>query len=877
MSHMLGRGTLYMSLASGGTAYFAAKSDLSTFFDDLALVRPTQLHFVPRIWDMLFHEYQRRVAQRAASDTDPGTAEAEARKELRENVIGGRSIVAITASAPISPELRAWVESMLGMPLREAYGSTEVRGVTLDGRVQRPPVIDYRLADVPELGYFSTDRPHPRGELHVKSEDTVAGYYKRPDLTAEMWDAEGWYHTGDIVAEIGPDRLAYVDRRNNVLKLSQGEFVALSKLETVYSHSPLVHQIFVYANSARAYLLAVIVPTEDALATHGVAALKPLISASLKESARAAGLQSYEVPRDLIIETTPFTHENGLLTGIRKLAWPKLKERYGPALEQLYADISDGQTKELNGLRRDGADQPTLETVQRAAAALLGSATSDVPSDAQFTDLGGDSLSALMFADLLEDIYDVEVPVSVIVSPANDLQALATYIDARRRPGTQGPTFTSVHGRGASVVRASDLSLEKFLYEDLLSAAPLLPGPTATVRCVLLTGATGFLGRYLLLEWLERMDLADGTVICLVRGKDHTAARTRLEATFDSGDENLLARYQRLAADHLDVVNGDKGEPNLGLDEANWRRLAARVDLIVDPAALVNHVLPYSQLFGPNVAGTAELIRLALTSTLKPIVHVSTVAVGMQIEAGQFVEDADIRQISPSRTVDDGYANGYGNSKWAGEVLLREAHQLCGLPVTVFRSNMILAEPTYVGQLNVPDMVTRLILSVVASGIAPASFYQRDSRGDRQPAHYDGLPVDFIAEAIAEIGAQNRSDHLTYHVMNPHEDGIGLDVYVDWLIEAGIPIRRVDDYQIWRSRFETVLRGLPESQRQGSLLPLMLAFREPLPPTQGSAGPTDKFRAAVQDAKIGPEQDIPHITPSVINKYVTDLRHLGLL
>ena len=356
-----------------------------------------------------------------------------------------------------------------------------------------------------------------------------------------------------------------------------------------------------------------------------------------------------------------------------------------------------------------------------------------------------------------------------------------------------------------------------------------------------------------------------------------TAARTRLEATFDSGDENLLARYQRLAADHLDVVNGDKGEPKLGLDEATWRRLAERVDLIVDPAALVNHVLPYSQLFGPNVAGTAELIRLALTSTLKPMVHVSTVAVGMQIEAGQFVEDADIRQISPSRTIDDGYANGYGNSKWAGEVLLREAHQLCGLPVTVFRSNMILAEPTYVGQLNVPDMVTRLILSVVASGIAPASFYQRDSHGDRQPAHYDGLPVDFIAEAIAEIGAQNRSDHLTYHVMNPHEDGIGLDVYVDWLIEAGIPIRRVDDYQIWRSRFETVLRGLPESQRQGSLLPLMLAFREPLPPTQGSAGPTDKFRAAVQDAKIGPEQDIPHITPSVINKYVTDLRHLGLL
>ena len=75
-------------------------------------------------------------------------------------------------------------------------------------------------------------------------------------------------------------------------------------------------------------------------------------------------------------------------------------------------------------MRRDGADQPTLETVQRAAAALLGSATSDVPSDAQFTDLGGDSLSALTFADLLEDIYDVEMPVSVIVSPPTTCRRL---------------------------------------------------------------------------------------------------------------------------------------------------------------------------------------------------------------------------------------------------------------------------------------------------------------------------------------------------------------------------------------------------------------------------------------------------------------------
>ena len=127
---------------------------------------------------------------------------------------------------------------------------------------------------------------------------------------------------------------------------------------------------------------------------------------------------------------------------------------------------------------------------------------------------------------------------------------------------------------------------------------------------------------------------------------------------------------------------------------ADWQRLADTVDLIVDPAALVNHVLPYGQLFGPNVVGTAELIRLALTTQLKPFVYVSTIGVGDQIEPARFVEDADVRQMSATRKVNDGYANGYGNSKWAGEVLLREAHDLCGLPVAVFRCDMILADTT---------------------------------------------------------------------------------------------------------------------------------------------------------------------------------------
>lgn len=379
MSHVGGRQVLYGTLSNGGTAYFVAKSDLSTLFEDLALVRPTELCFVPRIWDMVFAEFHSEVDRRLVDGADRAALEAQVKAELRENVLGGRFVMALTGSAPISAEMTAWVESLLAdVHLVEGYGSTEAGMVLNDGMVRRPAVIDYKLVDVPELGYFGTDQPYPRGELLVKTQTMFPGYYQRPDVTAEVFDPDGFYRTGDIMAKVGPDQFVYLDRRNNVLKLSQGEFIAVSKLEAVFGDSPLVRQIFIYGNSARAYPLAVVVPSGDALSRHGIENLKPVISESLQEVARAAGLQSYEIPRDFIIETTPFTLENGLLTGIRKLARPQLKKFYGERLERLYTELADSQSNELRELRQSGPDAPVLPTLCRAAAALLGSTAADV-------------------------------------------------------------------------------------------------------------------------------------------------------------------------------------------------------------------------------------------------------------------------------------------------------------------------------------------------------------------------------------------------------------------------------------------------------------------------------------------------------------------
>lgn len=868
LSHVAGRLQLAGSLARGGTAYFTANSDMSTLFDDFALVRPTELIFVPRVCEMIFQHHQNEVEARVAHGNARAAAEREVKSELRDHLLGGRYLGAMCASAPLAPEMRAFMESVLRIGLHDGYGSTEAGGsVIVDNKVRRPPVLDYTLADVPELGYFSTDKPYPRGELLLKTATMFPGYFKRPEITAEMFDADGFYRTGDVVAEPAPDHLVYVDRRNNVLKLSQGEFVTVAKLESVFSTSTLIRQIFVYGSSERAYLLAVIVPAEEALALPDPRAA---LAETLQHCAREAELESYEIPRDFLLESEPFTQGNGLLSGIGKLLRPALKQRYGARLEQLYAELSQEQTDELAALRHGATDRPVLESVGRATRALLGCARGDIRPEAHFTDLGGDSLSALTLSNLLTELFAVQVPVGTIVHPANSLRQLADYIETERDAGVRRPTLATVHGSGARV-RAAELRLDRFLDSETLAAATDLPPAPTQPQTVLLTGANGYLGRFLCLEWLQRLDNGGGRLICIVRGSDDAAARARLDAVFDSGDPVLLRRYRDVAQRRLTVLAGDIAEPDFGLDRTRWRELADTVDLVVHPAALVNHVLPYEQLFGPNVVGTAEVIRLAITARRKPVTYLSTVAVASQITPAAFDENGDIREISPERKIDSTYANGYGNSKWAGEVLLREAHDLCGLPVAVFRSDMILAHSEFAGQFNLPDMFTRLLLSVLSTGLAPGSFY----RGDATRAHYDGLPADFTAAAVTALGPGAGFD--SYDVLNPHDDGIGLDTFVDWLVDAGYPVTRIDDYAEWLTRFETALRALPERQRRHSLLPLLHAFRQPAPAVAGSALPADGFHAAVRDAGVGATRDIPHLTRALIEKYASDLTAAGLL
>lgn len=880
MSHVNGRAWLISGLSSGGIGFFAARGDMSTLFDDIRLSRPTVLSLVPRICDMVHQRYLlevdrvSRAATETGADTDAASAETTARDRIRDGMLGGRIVSALCGSAPLSAAMHTFMARVLGTRIVDCYGSTETtRAVVVDGRVRRPPVLDYRLVDVPELGYFGTDKPHPRGELRLKSVGMVPGYFRQPEVDARAFDADGYYRTGDVFAELAPDHLVYVDRTNNVVKLSQGEFVAISRLEALYATSPHIAQIHVYGSPEQAFLLAVVVPARGGSEPADDDTTRAGILDAMRELARDAGLAAYEIPHDVILEPEPFTVANGLLSGIGKPLRPALVARYGARLERLYADIAAGRAGRFAALRAAGPHAAPLDAVLAAVQVTLGHPASALRPDAGFAELGGDSLSAHTFATVLEQIFDVEVPVQLVLGPTATLARIAHHLGAAREPHPVRPTFASIHGRDAVEVRASELTPERFMDAGALRRPASRPS-AAPAANVLLTGATGYLGAFLAVEWLRRMADTGGRLICPTRADDDAAARERVVRCLRAASADRPAWFDEVAARHLEVPAADVSAPRLGLDVSTWRRLAAETDRIVHAAALVNHVLPYGRLFGPNVVGTAELIELALTGPAKPFTFVSTIAAALEPDGSVLDETVDVRTAAPVRRLDGSDANGYATGKWAGEVLLRAAHERTGLPVTVFRPDMILAHRRLPGVVNLPDRFTRLILSVVATGMAPLSFHRLDADGRRRRAHYSGLPVDFTAAAIAALGADASDGFRTYHAVNANDDGVSLDEMVDWLIAAGHPIRRFADYEQWRMRFEAALRGLPEDRRRGSLLPLLPAYARPSEPRPAGAVPNARFTAAL--AALGGEP-VPSITPDYLAKCVADLRGLGLL
>ena len=485
-----------------------------------------------------------------------------------------------------------------GRVMINAYGPTETTvcasmSASLTPGSGAPPI----GSPVPGAALFVLDgwlRPVSVGvvgELYVAGVGVGVGYLGRAGLTGSRFVACPFggagapgirmYRTGDLVRWRRDGQLEYLGRADEQVKI-RGYRIEPGEVQAALAGLDGVEQAVVIAREDR--------PGDKRLVGYVTGSADP---AELR-AALAERLPAYMVPAAIVvIDALPLT-VNG-----------KLDTRALPAPE-----YTDGHRYRAPGNRVE-------EILAGIYAQVLG--VERVGVDDSFFELGGDSMSAMRVVAAINSRLEAHVGVRTMFY-APSVRSLSQQLGRH----ASDLRFASVHGSDTIELHAGDLTLDKFIDAPTLAAAPTLPGPSAEARTVLLTGATGFLGRYLVLEWLQRMQPVDGTLICLVRADSDEDARARLDKTFDSGDPQLLAHYRQLAADHLEVLAGDKAEADLGLDAQTWQRLADTVDLIVDPAALVNHVLPYSELFGPNALGTAELIRIALTSKHKPYTYVST-------------------------------------------------------------------------------------------------------------------------------------------------------------------------------------------------------------------------------------------------------------
>ncbi|RXK32979.1 hypothetical protein BBD39_09390 [Arsenophonus endosymbiont of Bemisia tabaci Asia II 3] len=208
-----------------------------------------------------------------------------------------------------------------------------------------------------------------------------------------------------------------------------------------------------------------------------------------------------------------------------------------------------------------------LNTVIELTQYLVGSSDIVINSTANFSQLGGDSLSVLQFSLELERIFGVIVSVEMIANPTCTLHDIADYIKSKQCVINSRPTFATIHGINKKKIYASQLALDKFIDPEIFQQIKNSSHFLSTFHNVLLTGANGYLGKFLCLALLEELNKNDGKLICVIREKDNNSTRQRLINTFSPHNNQLKVKFKQLADKHLTVLAGDLTKANLGLDE----------------------------------------------------------------------------------------------------------------------------------------------------------------------------------------------------------------------------------------------------------------------------------------------------------------------
>ncbi|CAI9178120.1 unnamed protein product [Rangifer tarandus platyrhynchus] len=377
LAHMFERVVQAVVYSCGAKVGFF-QGDIRLLPDDMKTLKPTLFPAVPRLLNKVYDKVQNE-AKTPLKKFLLNLAVASKFSEVKKGIIrrdslwdklifrkiqeslGGKVRLMVTGAAPISPPILTFLRAAMGCLVLEAYGQTEcTAGCTItlpgdwkSGHVGVPMACNHvKLEDVPDMNYFAVNN---EGEICIRGTNVFKGYLKDPEKTQEALDKDGWLHTGDIGRWLPNGTLKVIDRKKNIFKLAQGEYIAPEKIENIYIRSSLVSQIFVHGESLRSFLVGVVVPNPDALpsfaAKIGVKGsieelcqnqtIKKAILEDMQKIGTEGGLKSFEQVKCIHLHPEPFSIENGLLTPTLKAKRGDLAKYFGTQINSLYGNTRE--------------------------------------------------------------------------------------------------------------------------------------------------------------------------------------------------------------------------------------------------------------------------------------------------------------------------------------------------------------------------------------------------------------------------------------------------------------------------------------------------------------------------------------------------------
>ncbi|KAL5606376.1 hypothetical protein BROUX41_002793 [Berkeleyomyces rouxiae] len=510
-------------------------------------------------------------------------------------------------------------------------------------------------------------------------------------------------------------------------------------------------------------------------------------------------------------------------------------------------------------------DQTEMPETQKKVAQIWGELLEAVNADAlssssNFFEVGGHSILAQQMRLKVKKTWNgIDLPMSVIFQHQT-VAAFAAEIDRALDPtGLTLGTADSV----PIVDEAYSIDARE-LAEKLPASFQTAALDLSTPKIVLLTGATGFLGSYLLKDLVER----NMKVVAHVRAKDAASGLARIESTTKAyGIWNDAWKSQ------ISIVTGDLAKPKLGISDAEWEKLANEVDIIVHNGAMVNWMQPYSSMRPANVLSTLALIELAAVGRAKMFGFVSSTStldndyfVKLSKESiaagGTGVEESDDMEGSSK-----GLGTGYGQSKWASEHILHAAGKR-GLAGSIIRSGYVTGDPVS-GATVTDDFLIRMLKGCLQLQARP-----------HITNTVNQVPVTHVARLVTASTLHPAVAPMAVTQVTSHPR-LRFDQYLGSLETYGYDVPEIP-YDEWRVKMEEyVANSTGGSREEHALLPLFHLVTGDLPGNTMAPELDDRNATASLKADAAlTGQDLSAggaVTEEIMGTYIAYLVTIGFL